>query len=102
MNDFVYEVMGRYWDVARGCYIDSVPVGVLVVQLYKDGQPAGEDYLVDTLKYYGYPLGQFATNESDGSVETLEERIARLEAELAELKAQAVQFQSNGGISYAV
>lgn len=102
MEDFVYEVAGRYWDVTLGMYVDSVPAGKVINPLYKDGKPADEEYLKETLKRYGYPLGQFATNEPEESTETLEERIARLEAELAELKAQAVQFQSNGGISYAV
>ena len=102
MGDFVYEVDGKYWDVAKGMYVDTVPKGAVINRLYQSGKPANEEYLIATLKRYGYPLGQFASDESEESTETLEERIARLEAELAELKAQAVQFQSNGGISYAV
>ena len=102
MEEFVYEVGGRYWDVAEGKYVDSVPAGKQVNRLFDCGKPADEAYLIKTLMQYGYPLGQFASKEPAESTETLEERIARLEAELAELKAQAVQFQSNGGISYAV
>lgn len=89
MGDIIYEVNGKYWNVDQACYVDTIEEGSEVIVLFNNGKPADEESLIRTLQYYNMPLGHLVTEESK---ETLEERIARLEAELAELKAQAVQF----------
>lgn len=48
----------RLWDTAAVGFIQAVPEGTEVIPLYANGKPAGEDYLIRTLRFYGYPLGK--------------------------------------------
>lgn len=49
---------GRLWGVDAACFVETAPDGAEIVQLYADGKLAGEDYLIRTLRFYGYPLGE--------------------------------------------
>lgn len=74
LQDIIYQLEdGRYWSVQEASYIDT-PQGRTVIPLYANGQPAGEDYLISTLRFYGYPLGE---------LEPLEELRAAKLAEIA-------------------
>lgn len=64
---------GRVWDVESSCYVE--PAQENVVLLYADGRPAGEDYLIRTLRFYGYPLGELA----DKCPEAIREQLAELD-----------------------
>lgn len=48
---------GRFWDVGSACF-GAPPEGAEIVPLHANGKPAGEDYLLRTLRFYGYPLGE--------------------------------------------
>lgn len=61
MNTIIYQLSdGRYWDTQSAAYIDVPQEGSSIVPLYANGHPAGEDYLIRTLRFYGYPLGELA------------------------------------------
>lgn len=49
---------GRLWGVDAACFFEIAPDDAEIVQLYADGNLAGEDYLIRTLRFYGYPLGE--------------------------------------------
>lgn len=101
--DVVYSVGSKYWDTELGEWVTNPDPAKEIVVLTNDGKPADEEFLVRTLKLYKFPLGELAPAETQQS---LEERIASLEKELAEIKERLVSFQtssgSNGGISYGV
>ena len=49
---------GRLWGVDAACFFEIAPDDAEIVQLYADGNLAGEDYLIRTLRFYGHPLGE--------------------------------------------
>lgn len=49
---------GRLWNVETARFIKTTPAEKEDIPLYADGKPAGEDYLLRTLRFYGYPLGE--------------------------------------------
>ena len=58
MSDIYSIADGRLWAVEEARFIEAAPNGAEIVQLFTDGKPAGEDYLIRTLRFYGYPLGE--------------------------------------------
>ena len=59
MENIVYRLADdRCWDVRNAAYVDAPQAGSSLIPLYSDGKPAGEDYLIRTLRFYGYPLGE--------------------------------------------
>jgi hypothetical protein len=65
MNMFVpdyYRIAdGRVWSVKAAGFVEAAPEMGEALLLYDSGQPVG--YLRDTLKFYGYPLGELAGAE---------------------------------------
>ena len=51
---------GRVWSADAAGFVADAPAGAEIVPLYSDGQPGGIDYLRDTIKFYGYGLGELA------------------------------------------
>lgn len=111
----VYLVQGRYWDVESASYVEQPTQGKRVVALYNDGEPADEAYLIDTLKFYKLPLGEFAPENSQKSVEErlsdLEDEISEMKSHFSEARSIMVQLQglssktktlNNGGLKYGV
>lgn len=98
--DVVYSVGSKYWDTELGEWVTNPDPAKEIVVLTNDGEPADEEFLIRTLQLYKFPLGELAPAETQQS---LEERIASLEKELAEMKELLASFQtssgSNGGIS---
>ena len=78
MEDIVYQLAdGRYWDVQSAKYVYVPQEGRSVVPLYANGHPAGEDYLIATLRFYGFPLGILASQ----CPEAIKEQLAALDAQ---------------------
>ncbi len=74
----VYQLSdGRLWDVDGACFVEIATNDAEIVQLYADGKPAGEDYLIRTLRFYGHPLGELVDKDEDGVLEQLAELDAR-------------------------
>ena len=65
MQERIYKIDGpKYWDTAKACYISeqeafSSSLGVTLLRT-AEGH-SDEQYLYETLKFYGYPLGELAT-----------------------------------------
>lgn len=101
--DIVYSVGGKYWDVEDAQWVETPDPSKHLVVLTKTGKPADEEYLLETLRFYKFPLGELAPEETKQS---LEERISSLEEELAAMKEKLASFQTSsgtdGGISYGV
>lgn len=74
MSDIYSIADGRLWAVEEARFIEAAPKGAELVHLFTDGKPAGEDYLIRTLRFYGYPLGE---------LEPLDDRRAAKLAEIA-------------------
>ena len=62
----IYKLLdGRMWDTSAAKWIDVVPNdGGLVTLMSADGT-SNEEYLLDTLKFYHYPLGEFTSIDPD-------------------------------------
>jgi hypothetical protein len=73
---------GRIWSADAAAFVESAPAGAELVPLYSDGQPGGVGYLRETIKFYGYGLGELAGPE---------ERRAAILARLAEIDAASVR-----------
>ncbi len=58
MSRFYQLADGRIWNVEEARFIEAAPECAEIVQLYADGNLAGEDYLIRTLRFYGHPLGE--------------------------------------------
>ena len=71
---------GRIWSADAAAFVGEVPAGADLVPLYDSGQPGGVEYLRDTIKFYGYSLGELAGPE---------ERRAELKAALSALDEAA-------------
>ena len=61
----IYEISGnRYWDTSTASFLDATEKPTDAVALTNtDGSLAGTDYLAETLRFYGYPLGELMTDE---------------------------------------
>lgn len=62
---------GRFWSIAEACFVDTVPEGSEVILLYADGKPAGEEYLVKTLVFYNFPLGELENIDEQSILDKL-------------------------------
>ena len=58
MSRFYQLADGRIWNVEEARFIEAAPECAEIVQLYADGNLAGDDYLIRTLRFYGHPLGE--------------------------------------------
>ena len=59
MRQFLYQLAdGRLWDVNNASYINNHDNGAEVVKLRTSEGVADETYLIRTLRFYGYPLGE--------------------------------------------
>lgn len=77
-NNRVYRLSdGRLWDIAAGAYVEEVPAGFEVIDLVRAGGEADEAYLIRTLEFYGYPLGELAMKSLKG----IKENLANLDAQ---------------------
>ena len=76
MSDIYSIADGRLWAVEEARFIEIAPEGAEIIPLYADGKPAGEDYLIRTLRFYGHPLGELAEKDEQG----LRDRLAALDA----------------------
>ena len=63
---------GRLWGVDAACFFEIAPDDAEIVQLYADGNLAGEDYLIRTLRFYGYPLGELTPLDECGRAKLAE------------------------------
>ena len=54
---------GRIWSTDDAAFVGEVPAGAELVPLYDSGHPGGVEYLRDTIKFYGYSLGELAGPE---------------------------------------
>ena len=71
----IYQIKdGRLWDTQEGKYISEMPNNESVL-LQTNGQPADENYLITTLRFYGYPLGELA----EKCPEAIREQLAELD-----------------------
>ena len=78
MEDIVYQLAdGRYWDTQNAAYVDVPQEGRSIVPLYANGHPAGEDYLLRTLRFYNFPLGVLANQ----CPEAIKEQLVVLDAQ---------------------
>lgn len=78
MEYIVYQLAdGRYWDTQNAAYVDVPQEGRSIVPLYANGHPAGEAYLLRTLRFYGFPLGGLANQ----CPEAIKEQLAALDAQ---------------------
>ena len=69
MEHYYYELKGgRIWstELARWVGEQEIPAGTILNRLFRNGQPAGIDYLISVLNQYGYELGELAGEEKDG------------------------------------
>lgn len=72
LQDIIYELEdGRYWCVQEASYIDTPKEEQTVIPLYADGKPAGEEYLIRTLRFYGYPVGELSKKDKQGILDAL-------------------------------
>ena len=51
---------GRIWS-SEGFFVSELPSSQQITILYNDGEEADEQYLHDTVLFYGLPLGELAT-----------------------------------------
>jgi hypothetical protein len=73
---------GRIWSAEAAAFVGSAPEGADVTPLYDSGQPAEVEYLRETIRFYGYDLGELAGPE---------ERKAAILVRLAEIDATSVR-----------
>mgnify|MGYP000009547400 FL=1 len=72
LQNIIYQLEdGRYWCVQKASYIDTPQEERTVIPLYADGKPAGEEYLIRTLRFYGYPLGELSKKDEQGILDAL-------------------------------
>jgi hypothetical protein len=73
---------GRIWSADDAAFVAEAPTGAEPVPLYSDGQPGGVDYLRETIRFYGYGLGELAGTE---------ERRVEILARLAEIDLASIR-----------
>jgi hypothetical protein len=73
---------GRVWSAVDAAFVESAPIGADGPPLYSDGPPGGIEYLQETIRFYGYGLGELAGPE---------ERRAAILARLAEIDTASVR-----------
>lgn len=93
-SDRVYEVNGKYWDIALAQYVDEPDSGKTIVELIPASGGASEEYLIETLKFYNLPLGQFGESEEE-EISEADQKIAELSQKVAELTALVESFQTS-------
>jgi hypothetical protein len=67
---------GRIWSAEAAKFVEAVPEGAELTPLYDSGQPAGLECLRETIRFYGYGLGELAA-----PAERILAQIAALEAD---------------------
>ena len=65
---------GRIWSAEAAAFVDNIPDGETVSPLTRDDQSTGMDYLRETIRFYGFELGE---------LETRLEKIQAIQAEYA-------------------
>ena len=86
-NDYiVYRIEGdRLWDTRQAKFITDVPETACVMPLISAEGDNTERYLLDTLKFYGYGLGEFAENDPD----TIKAQLAALDEKYLSMRTLA-------------
>lgn len=77
----------RLYDVEQECFVSEAEPGKQVVALYQSGKPAGEDYLRETLEFYGWPVGAELMTLDEAKAAKIEELNAGLETARRDSKA---------------
>jgi hypothetical protein len=77
-RNIIYQLVdGRCWDVGKAAYtdknIEDLYKEAMIVPLYSNGRPAGEDYLIRTLLFYQFPLGDLSNKVETSSDEIVSE-----------------------------
>ncbi len=78
---------GRIWSVKQGRYVDQVPERASIMPLRQNGKPAGEEYLIKTLRFYGYTVGDELLSLDEVKAAKLAEINAACDAVLASVTA---------------
>lgn len=74
LNSIVYKLNdGRFWSVADAKYIteSEIPAGAQMVELYANGKPAGEEYLIKCIDFYHFKYGELLSKSVEGIKEAL-------------------------------
>lgn len=77
----------RLYDVEKGCFVETADTDKTVIPLYKGGKPAGEDYLRETLEFYGWPVGAELMTLDEAKNAKIDELNAGLETARRDSKA---------------
>lgn len=64
---------GRYWDIAKACFVSDADDSQCK-PLYRNGKPADEAYLRQTLEFYGYTVGDELLTDEDRAKAAREKR----------------------------
>lgn len=67
----VYCTSDKYWDVDSASYVSKVDSNKMIVKLFYNNELADEAYLIKTLEFYGYPLGELTEKSEKGILEAL-------------------------------
>jgi hypothetical protein len=79
---------GRIWSADDAAFVAESSAGMESIPLYVNGDPAGIDYLRDTIKFYGYGLGELAGPEE------LEAAFSALVTDLLDTFARQKQYDN--------
>lgn len=61
MDQYIYELdNGMLWDTRQARYIEQAPAPDFVQKLRSAEGQSDEAYLIETLKFYGLPLGDLS------------------------------------------
>lgn len=72
-NELVYKTAGKYWDVEQAKFVEAPHPGKDVVPLQSAEGDNSEAYLIQTLLFYGYPLGELVWKSPEGLRKALAE-----------------------------
>jgi hypothetical protein len=100
----------RLWSTDDAAFVERAPDGAEITPLYDSGQPGGIDYLRETIRFYGYRLGELAgADEREAAFSALIE--ARMDAfalekdygtmDTARLAALSMEYAADGPIANA-
>ncbi len=77
MERIVYEIAGgKLWDVDAARYVEAAPEGAELIHLRTAEGDDSEAYLIRTLEFYGYDLGEL----TDKSAKALKAALDKLDA----------------------